>query len=96
MKKELEPLIVTEYQNLWRDVVEKTGLCPGVLLPVRFVDSESNQTLGNFHASFVVENSKIYLQLENFDTNEWAEFFFNFFNNADWQIHPGGIYRLEL
>ncbi|QQG41188.1 MAG: hypothetical protein HYV90_03345 [Candidatus Woesebacteria bacterium] len=95
MKRELEQIIVTDANNLWREVVNKTDLDVEAVVPVEMVDPESNTRLGSFHASFVKEDSKIYLQLEDFDTPEWAEMFFQIYE-GEWEVCLGGIYRMEL
>ncbi len=93
--KELKPIRVTNINTVWRDIVEGISLRPDTILPVQYVDKHDT-FVGSFHALFVTEGQKRYLQLENFSSTEWAEIFFGAFDQTPWIIITDGIYRLEL
>ncbi|HKC04726.1 MAG TPA: hypothetical protein VKC54_02550 [Patescibacteria group bacterium] len=95
MKHELEQIIVTDPRELGRQVVEKIDLDIDAVVPVVMIEPEENIRLGSFYASFVDEGDALYMQLENFDSPEWAEAFLNMYE-ANWETFPGGIYRVKL
>ena len=94
--RELTPVRVTNINTVWINIVNGINLRPDTILPVHYIDEQDNSFLGSFHACFITEGQKRYLQLENFSSIEWAEIFFSTFDRTDWQILIDGIYRLEL
>jgi len=95
MKRELETLEIEakDIDFIWLTIARQLLDNPDAVLPMRIKGFDNNE-LGKFYASFVDENQKLSLQVEGFTPPELAE---NFLMGCSdkWQIHPGGIYRLE-
>lgn len=95
MITELSPSRLSNLNLLPIELANRMAYRLEVVLPVEVCHPETDAELGRFRASFIKEGSAIFLQVEDFDTPEFTESFFNFFN-GDWVMHPGGIYRLEF
>lgn len=100
MKRELDTLSVPYLpigsSLLWREIMEKTwDNALEVVLPVEYLDHDTNLPIGGFSVSFVEDKNGKYIQLDNFHPAEFGDKYINNQNN-NWEVIPGGVYRIKI
>ncbi|KKU09693.1 MAG: hypothetical protein UX13_C0033G0003 [Candidatus Woesebacteria bacterium GW2011_GWB1_45_5] len=94
--RELEPIDVTlkNSHTFWRDVSRNLMTNRDGVQPI-YLWGETGAKIGKFFISLSEEEGKRYFQLEGFEPPMLAEGVLA--KDIDvWEVHPGGIYRLEL
>lgn len=94
MENELEPINMVQ-PDFWGTALDCLVENPDKVLPIYLKVDGSPKSLGNYFISFVMENKKIYVQAEGFDSSA-MEIGFIIGSEEEWVMLQPGIYRLDV